>query len=531
MPEANHNVSFKSLERRWFGVALWLWLGVTAVYALFAPGRIDIVDGAIRFAVTDSLWESGRPVVNHPWLHAVIGRDGRPYAYYGLGTSLAALPLVALADLLSAGSMESKRFAFSLTSVPYASAAVAAVFLIYGRLGFSLRRALAWSLVLAFGTLLWPYAGSSFDSALQAFWLTVAAWVTIEAARAPSAGWGAMGALAAVMLINIQEYYFVLVGACLIAVPKLERSAIVERMKNPALQLIACGVGLGLALFAGYNIYRFGKPLYSGRTTVGHALVGNPLIGLAGLFVSPAKSIFLYSPPYLLALIGLYRLVRHRTAIGLPIAATMAAHIALTSMLAFWAGEWAWGPRYLVAQLPLAAVAAPFAFGSQEQRPLKLLLAGLGLVVQMLALTVDHQRYYFERNYEPHFWTDDIVMYTDSPLVARVGEVCALLREANSVELEAFVPGPEPLSMTASIFGPPPELLRAGGGPAWLRRYMVFTSPRPWTLWSSLLPASLRPCDPFLVAPLLLALAVGSALAILRKLRLDATKDEQVVQA
>ena len=168
-------------SRRWMACAVLLWLGCTAVYFLTAPGRIDMFDGGIRHDVTESLIDIGVPAVRDPWFPGLPGRWNMRYAWYELGSSVTAVPFVLLGSRLSHGALEAKQFAFSMTSVPFAAAAVALVFLIYGRIGCSMNRALRWSLVVAFCTMLWPYAGSSFDAALQAFWLTLAVWAAVEA--------------------------------------------------------------------------------------------------------------------------------------------------------------------------------------------------------------------------------------------------------------------------------------------------------------------------------------------------------------
>ena len=49
-----------------------------------------------------------------------------------------------------------------LVTIPFASAVVALLFLVWGHLGVPMRSALGWSLVVAFCTPLWPYAGSTF---------------------------------------------------------------------------------------------------------------------------------------------------------------------------------------------------------------------------------------------------------------------------------------------------------------------------------------------------------------------------------
>jgi hypothetical protein len=472
---------------RWMTSAALLWTGCAAVYFLTAPGRIDIIDGGIRYDVTASLIESGRPVVRDPYLPSVMASDGFRYAFYPLGTSLTAVPFVKLGAWLGHNSEESKQFAFSLMSVPFSAATVALLFLIYGRLGVGMNRALAWSLVAAFCTPLWPYAGSSFDTGLQAFWLACAVWAAIEAIAANSSLWAVVSGTSFALLFNTQEVYAVL-GACVaIAIPVRWRS-IAERLRQPVVQQIVLGMIIGIVLVLSYNAFKFGHPLDTGRTSVPHPLLGNPLIGLAGLLISPAKSILLYSPTYVLGLAGLRRLIRIDGSRFGPLAACVALHIALVSTLRFWAGEWAWGPRYLVASLPLVCIALPFSGGV---RPLVRAMCALGLLVQLLAISVDHQRFYFERSLAPYFWLDERVMYTQSPLFARPAELLAIWRRRDLEKARALVPGPRPSSMTAWIYGPPPALLPQS--PEWMRQYLVFLVPRPWPLWSRYLRPEYQP--------------------------------------
>src|SRR5262249_15682045 len=149
----------------------------------------------------------------------------------------------------------------------------------------------------------------------------------------------------------------------------------------------------------------------------------NPLVGLSGLFLSPAKSIFLYSPTYALALVGLVGLLRRAPGTAWPIIRALGIHLAIVSNLSFWAGEWAWGPRYPVATRSLVSVGLPFAIAHGRRRALKVGVVAAGVAVQLLAISVDHQRYYFERGYAPFFWTDQSVMYKGSPLLMRPGEL------------------------------------------------------------------------------------------------------------
>lgn len=480
-------------DRRWIGAAALLWLGCSALYFLTAPGRIDIIDGGIRYDVTQSLIDVHRPIVRDEWLPAALGRNGFRYTYYQLGSSLTAIPFVLLGSALSHGSLESKQFAFSLTTVPFAAAIVAFVFLIYGRLGCAMPRAAVWAFVLAFCSLLWPYAGSTFDAVLQAFWLTLAVWATVEALAAWSYRWATLSAAAFVMLVNTQEAYVVL-GGCIAAVSPPALRPLLKRLSLGIVQAVAAGLLVGMLLVLWYNHARFGdlgNHLSTGQVTGAHPLMGSPVVGLVGLFLSPANSIFLYSPTFLLGLIGLRRLMRNDSQRVAPIVWCLAIHVLLISSLRFWSGGWNWGPRYLVASLPLVSIGMPFAWPNSERRVLKGSLCALGCVVQILGISVDHQRYYFERSFPPFFWLDERTMYRDSPLLARPGELIALLQQRDVQGARALVPGPRPFSMTSYVFGPPAALLPES--PRWMREYLVFLVPRPWTLWSRFLPQEQRP--------------------------------------
>jgi uncharacterized membrane protein YraQ (UPF0718 family) len=79
---------------------------------------------------------------------------------------------------------------------------------------------------------------------------------------------------------------------------------------------------------------------------------GGVLDGLWGMFLSPGKSIFLYAPPLVLALAGYKALVQRHRATAIALAVTAVPPILLSARSTFWAGDWAWGPRYLVFALP-----------------------------------------------------------------------------------------------------------------------------------------------------------------------------------
>ncbi|HKO94075.1 MAG TPA: hypothetical protein VJU61_23135, partial [Polyangiaceae bacterium] len=397
--------------------ALWLFVLMTSAYFLTAQGRIDIVDGAMRFDVTHNLIELGKPVLRHKF-PSVQGPDLDFYAHYEFGTSVLAMPLVLLARWLAPGSLDAEQFAFTLTTIPFAALTVCLLFLAFVRLGQTPTSARNWALACGFGSMLWPYAGSTFDMAPQAFCLTLGILAGADALLFQSARLGMLSGLGFFGLATIQETYLLLAGPVVLAVSRLDWREPFRNLRRPAFVWIAAGLIAGLLAVLAYNYLRFEDPFRTGRESQRHPTFGNPLWGLAGLLLSPAKCLFLYSPLHVLGIVGLCRLWRKELGWALPALATFVAQVLLISCLCYWAGEWAWGPRYLLATAPLVLLGVPFAL-SHEQRHLQRAFVGAAVLVQLLGISVDTQVYYFNKNFRPHFWLYNETMYTDSPLLRR----------------------------------------------------------------------------------------------------------------
>jgi hypothetical protein len=220
----------------WLLAAAFLWLGCSGVYFLTAPGRIDIIDGGIRYRTAESLLARGTPDILDPATPAVFGRDARRFSFYPIGTPLMSMPFVALGEWIGRGSLEAKQFAYTLTSIPFAAATVATLFLILGRLGCTMPRAALWSLAVAFATPLWVYAGSTFDTAQQGFFLLLGVWAAVEAFALGSGRWAIWSGVGFALLVNVQETYLVLAG-CVLGTPASVR-ALADRLRDPIVRTV-----------------------------------------------------------------------------------------------------------------------------------------------------------------------------------------------------------------------------------------------------------------------------------------------------
>jgi len=533
MGSTNQDVELRPAETGRRSVNLWLaagvFLAVLAVYVLANPGRIDLIDGQIRYEVSMSWLTMGRPVLMDPQLarlSAVTRWRGFTYSLYGAGASVAAMPLVWIGTFYDDPPGEATRFLFSLTTSIFGALAATFLYLLYVQLGVAAKKALAWTGITAFATLLWPASETTFDNAQHACLVLASLFLGFMSGKRRSPLLAALGGLVAGLLITYQEYFVLIIpvlalstmdwsswpgerqtgGARVLLRPfrlflRLDLQGAMREFKGPTglspeeveafhraclrfgLFLLATLAGVGMAL--GYNHLRFGSVFETGKIRsenhAGIPLFGNPLTGLLTLLVSPGKSIVLYSPPIILGLAGIRRLWRHAPQIGYVVVTASVVLVLFISTISFAGGDWCWGPRYLTPLVPLWALAFPYVtIKSRRSRGLVTAIVGLGFIVQGLAVSVENQRFFFEQGLEDFFWAKDPWFYfKHSALAARPGEALSLFH------------GPPPTAKlfntynnapTYTTLGPPKGMPRVQS-PQWMQRFRVFYVPRPWPLW------------------------------------------------
>lgn len=503
-----------------FLLPLGVFLLCAAVYGAVGPGRIDMIDGQYRFEVAKNILEDGSVQIRDLYLGGAVAGLLGAYSSYGISGSLVALPLLILSSTLGPPSIDRDQFFFSFTSTLFGAAAAALLFVFYTRLGIDRRRALAWTAVAAFATLLFTGAVTVFDQIQHGFFILAACCCAYEGSRRDSMALMALGGASLAVLVNFQETYAIVFPTLAIAgladagSPGNRRRA-VERI----LVFLFVG-GIGILFYLAFNNFRFGSLLFSGKGVNHPSPLGNPLIGLPGLLVSPGKSIFLYSPAIIVALAGLPRLLRLQRALGLAIVATAGAHLALISTVSFYGGDWCWGPRYFNATLPLLSLGFPFAAmaaGTTRRMVFGALIA-ISLAIQVMGLSLDHHRFFYARSLPAFFWyTQRTFYFRESALFARPGEIAESIRDGVPEEVVGFRPGPYPGLLTYAVFGgwDRPDL----PPPVWMRRYAVFWLPRPWPLWMQTIPEEGRPIDVGGALAALLVVGLAGAAAIVAGLR------------
>lgn len=108
-----------------------------------------------------------------------------------------------------------------------------------------------------------------------------------------------------------------------------------------------------------YNHLRTGNPLFgpvNNPVYVNNRLDGNLVDGLAGLLISPGKSIFLYCPILILSLGRFRHFWKRHTAEAILLMSFFTLWFLLHAKLRGWTGTTGFGPRFLAAITPLLCI-------------------------------------------------------------------------------------------------------------------------------------------------------------------------------
>jgi hypothetical protein len=480
---------------------------VFSVAAISGPGRMDIIDGQPRYEVARSLADHGDVQVRDPKLTFCVfpGRDGQRYSLYRLPQSLLGVPAILLADATGEVREERRQFFFVLTSA-FAGAVLAVVYVLwFRRLGHSPLSAVGWGLAGIFCTPCWFYSTSIFDDILGTTAVVAAVALAWQGRAARPRLFALLAGLALGAAFHCKQplALFVLpVLAIFVGQPPRTRLA--------CFGLVLGGLALGVASYAAYEWYKFppGSTAEHARLLEQYvpAWPGTPLTALAVLLVSPAAGVFWYCPTLLWGLLGVpiwYR--RDRLFVAAVLMACMAFSGFICSLV-FFKGDLAWGPRYLT---PVFAVLWLFVPAAARARPRwqTALVLSLGMIVQLLALSVDFHRLYVQLRLPSGFYQGhpEIYFYPQAAhLINRPREVLEIVTAADGAT--AYSPNAVPTAAT-----PCPEWFERG--PEAIRKYRFLSSLRPWWASMNFLPATERPVDlATTIALLLIAAGLGLGL-------------------
>lgn len=509
-----------------FGLGLFIF----AVVALSGPGRIDIVDGQTRFEVGRSLIEHGDSALRDDRISwsRFPGRDGNDYSYYRFPQSIMAAGAIWLADATGPIS-EGRRHFFYVQCGAVACGLLSVLYAIwFRRIGCRPLPAILWGAGGILCTPMWYYGTSTFDEYLGTTVL-LAALILAYLSRG-----NALGAIATGLLLGLAYNCKQPLGAFIVLAwafhddRSLPRG---QRLLNAF--YIAVGLAAGVAADQIYDRIKFPFDKYAVHAQelqrYGPVYANHQLAAVAVLSISPSAGAIWYFPPIVICLAGLVAKWRDDRRVVIALILSALPFLGFFLSLSFFKGDPCWGPRYLT---PLFAILWLFGpLGATRLRaPFVRLLLGLGIFVQMLALSVDPHRLYVERDASSGFGRVYPWLYFQpaiSHLVQRPREVIEIAR--NKDKAEEYTPSPSPtfafplldpprqldpahqaaahvVGSTVLLLDDPRQRLERRGADE-VKRYRVLNSYRPWWASMTFLPLEERPVPLGRSAALLLGIA------------------------
>ncbi len=406
-----------------------LFLLLNFVYLIASTGRVHTIDEISTVIQAESLTLHASTAVpqavGSKVYYGKIARDGQPHSAYPPGHSLAAVPWYALGHFVIAKlpgvSTAVNDIVVSMTctwsSATFAALAVALVFLLATSLGVTERDSLITALAVALATPLFVYSAWFFSEPLTAAcWLGaayalfgIASNETISTERALIAG----------LLLGFGLF----IRPTNVLAPFIFIVALIVRDGRRALRPVAVlcvAVGALGIMFLLRNlhlygsIFDFGYPKYAeaGRETSSFDIPWST--GLYAFLFSPGKSILLFCPPVVLAIVGLPRLWRLNRGLGVVCILVPLVYLLLFAHYSSFEGSYSYGPRYMVPSLMLLCVALAPWFVDPPQWWRKALVGFFfaGLAVQVIGLSTNiledmvnnhyyNAGYFYQMDYSP----------------------------------------------------------------------------------------------------------------------------------
>jgi hypothetical protein len=359
---------------------LWLFAAIAFLYLFSTSRERPWGDATPIWEVADSIAYSHNFPAKTRWpLTLPNGKDGHLYGLAPLFQSLIHVPGAYLQRKVASAFPTywqiTWRFTSHLAPTLLGTLACVMFFGLCRRLGARPVPAAACTVALAFATSVWVYSRYPYSETLQLVCFTGFFGKLLDVRERPTwreATW--LGVWAG-LLVNAKPVYLLSgLGAGLFLVWELRRNW--RALLLVSLVSLAAAVPFG-ALYLWYNKLRWGGIFSTGYglafagSTIGTVGGGGgvvpvgvphetPLVGLWGMFLSPGKSVFLYSPPLLVALYGFLRFFRRFRYIVLAMFLTIFPSLYVHAQMISWAGDFAWGPRYLIFALAVLLLPAVF---------------------------------------------------------------------------------------------------------------------------------------------------------------------------
>jgi len=377
--------------RHWFRDPLFLLCLAAGLLAFVVQsGELGSADTSYRLQTTHWIWTSAPQLYPNDYPEfGLHGRGGRLYSWYGIGQSLLMLPADMVgtwiahwsifAEYEDDPSVRSIVVSYSTSILVNVLTALIA-FRLLGQLRFTLKQSVAGVLALLFCTTHLHYTQNMMENNYILL-LTLTGfsyqyeWLRSENVRALFLGSAALGLNLLTRLTTGLD--LVAAGIFLLAVLWFERvrgGALWQRVLAYC-KVVAPVYAFFLFAERWYNFYRFGSwtqtyiPLFAREQRLHDPTLpanfpwSTPFhVGFLGALFKPEKSIFLFDPLLLLAVLLLIRLWKRLgpdvRAYGVTSLVLLVGYISFYARYTYWSGDFAWGDRYVSTVVEMVALLA-----------------------------------------------------------------------------------------------------------------------------------------------------------------------------
>jgi hypothetical protein len=339
---------------------LGLFLLVSGGIGLLSGGHMYSIDDELKYNATEAL-AHGHPYVDNeievfPDLYRQRD-DGRSTTVYGIGQSAIALPFYATGRIVGtlsdwpANDVLVRTFTL-MTNAVVAGATAVVLALLSRELRASDRGAILLSLVYAFGTYSVGITRTFGAEPGTALMIVASCWLAFRGNRLHDPRLFALSGLAIGLSASFRVSalsFAPLVAVFVVGAGWTTRD---ERPFRSEILAFIGGGAVAAVLLAATNWWRYGDP-----AEIGYAAIDTsyPLHrGLVNVYFSLGKSFFLYAPVCIVSVAALVASRRRVDARVLLLLAIIALNSYTIARLPVWAGDSAWGPRYMQVVLPCA---------------------------------------------------------------------------------------------------------------------------------------------------------------------------------
>jgi hypothetical protein len=350
-----------------------LFMFFTAFYYFTNAGWYEAGDGFFMTTVAKQIAENGQLGFEPRQLPDNIeqykdvvskGPNGLYYFKWGLGQSLVEVPFYFVHRLIwkpfssgkTAMNFNDPSFFPELMIIFLCPSVISAlgcmlIFLFGIRLGFSKQISLFLSLIYGVGTMVWPYSKSLMSEATLNVALLGGAYAVVSYVSTLRRRWLVVSGACLGFAIITKITSIVTISVFVVYVLLTIRS---RKTIYDFLIFFAPPVLVSAGILFWYNSIRYGNPWLFGYGQGLDSLgFSTPLyVGLWGLIASPGKSYFLYTPISVLGLTSAWCFFRKRRPEALMFLGVILTVTVLHARWWSWAGDWAWGPRFLLIITP-----------------------------------------------------------------------------------------------------------------------------------------------------------------------------------